>query len=192
MTKIKQLLQPFPPHSWLQITLVTTSVRNGTALVCTFLPGLLNWSSFNMSDENFRPDAPECDNGNSSLGNPFSHRSEKPGTVCNFEYIIKKMVCNLLFKKKIGVSQEWSITVLSSIKTWELYYLNFPVIYVKTNTARLIFRDKIWGVAFLKPIFLNISLGGKRRNQSKILFMCSEYFNTFYKSVPGWSSKQKV
>lgn len=43
------------------------------------LPGLLNWSSFDISDENFRPNAPEYDNGSSALGNHFSHRSEKPG-----------------------------------------------------------------------------------------------------------------
>lgn len=80
MTKTKQLLYLFPPRRLLQITLVTiTSVRNGTALICTFLPDLLNWSSFDNSKGNFRADAPKCDNGSSALGNPVSLRSEKHG-----------------------------------------------------------------------------------------------------------------
>lgn len=132
-------------------------MRNGTALVCTFLPGLLNWNSFDISDENFRPNAPECDNGSSALGNPFSHRSEKPGDPIKIWYWdnIQIWVSHqnnalpaFVKKKWIEVSQEWSITVLSSIQTWALCYLGYPVTYVKTNTTRLTFWDKMWGVAF--------------------------------------------
>lgn len=204
MTKTKQLLYLFPPRCLLQIALVTiTSVRNGAALVCTFLPDLLNWSSFDISKGNFRADAPKCDNGSSVLGNPVSPRSEKHGKPIkvwywdSIQFWVSYQSNGLpsFVKKKnwIEISQEWAITVLSSIQTWEFYYLSSPAVYIKTSTARLIFWDKIWGVAFKQPVFINTSLGKKKETRVNFCVgIPNVLFNTYYKSVLGWFSKQKV
>lgn len=78
--KDKTTSSPLPtPQFAADNTTDNKSVGNGTALVCTFLPGPLTEAALTFLIKNFRPDAPECDNGSSALGNLFSHRSKRSG-----------------------------------------------------------------------------------------------------------------